>query len=426
MLTVGAAQPNRSVDPEPRVPLRGTAERTALVLVGATVAAQPLLHPTGPGNSSPVDGLTLLAITAVVVWAAGDRVRLRAPYAFPAGLMIVAGLLAALVSPFSGSSAFAVVQDVAVLSWAAVVATIAATPFGLRTLLAVWAVSSICFAAALVVASLAHVTFLTGVSARDGNRVPFTFGDPNYAALYWVMSLFVVYAAQVPRRRALRWSGYGVLLWAFALAESNGGLLEILVGLLVIGVAAVGRRFGRMPATVAALAAALAVVVVPQAVPMSSVRAWAVNTGQPFLVNSLGRSGDSAAQRSLLVHESLDLYKRSSVLGIGPSSTKPLLTRDGYPYAKEAHDDYLAALTERGPLGLLGLLWLTALVMWFGARFVRASKSPLFASAVPRPAGVVAALVAVGAAAFYYEVLHFRFVWALFAVLATVSGRARR
>jgi len=61
-------------------------------------------------------------------------------------------------------------------------------------------------------------------------------------------------------------------------------------------------------------------------------------------VNSLGRSNDSSAQRSLLVSESLHLYQSGNTLGTGPATTKALLSARGYPYAKEAHDDYLAAL----------------------------------------------------------------------------------
>jgi hypothetical protein len=42
---------------------------------------------------------------------------------------------------------------------------------------------------------------------------------------------------------------------------------------------------------------------------------------------------------------------------------------------------------------------------------------------LPRPAALVAALVAMALAGAYYEVLHFRFVWLLLALMAAVGAR---
>jgi len=40
---------------------------------------------------------------------------------------------------------------------------------------------------------------------------------------------------------------------------------------------------------------------------------------------------------------------------------------------------------------------------------------------LPRPVGLVAALLATAAASTYYEVMHFRFVWGLLALVAAAS-----
>jgi O-antigen ligase len=152
-----------------------------------------------------------------------------------------------------------------------------------------------------------------------------------------------------------------------------------------------------------------------------------------LLVNSIGRSSSSSAQRSVLVTEALQLYQRGSTLGIGPAATKPTLTAKGYPYAKEAHNDLLASLVERGPLGLLGLLVLVASAAYRAAVVLRAPPQPGPSGSLPRPVGLVAALLAIAAASMYYEVLHFRFVWGLLAFVAVAAfelkgaqrGRAR-
>ena len=91
--------------------------------------------------------------------------------------------------------------------------------------------------------------------------------------------------------------------------------------------------------------------------PLNKLRNLAATSNQPLLVNSLGRSAQSSSERSLLIQESIELYQRGDgLVGLGPASTKPLLAAGLYPYANEAHDDFLAALSERGVPGLFALM----------------------------------------------------------------------
>ena len=110
--------------------------------------------------------------------------------------------------------------------------------------------------------------------------------------------------------------------------------------------------------------------------------------------------------------------------GLGPASTKPLLTDRALPYANEAHDDWLAALVERGVLGLFALLLL--------AGCVRPGRPGAAAAAVGAdgrrragPGGLVAALLALGVNSFYEEILHFRSLWLLFGIVAVLGKDAR-
>jgi hypothetical protein len=161
--------------------------------------------------------------------------------------------------------------------------------------------------------------------------------------------------------------------------------------------------------------------------PLNQLRQWAANSNQPLLVNSIGRSAQSSSERSLLIHELIQLYEGSSgVLGTGPASTKPLTTTLLYPYANEAHDDYLAALSERGALGLFAMLLLAGSVAAKASPVVRRPLSAPFAAAVPRPAGIVAALITVSLNSFYEEVQHFRLLWLLFGIVAVLSRDAVR
>jgi O-antigen ligase len=154
--------------------------------------------------------------------------------------------------------------------------------------------------------------------------------------------------------------------------------------------------------------------------PVSQMQAAARASGQPILVNSVGRSEGSSSQRSALIQESLKLYETGGLLGYGPGTTKQTLIDRQYPYAKEAHDDYLAALVERGPLGVVGILLLVMTAALRAGRVVRGP--PRGWAELPRPVGLVAGLAAMGMAGTYYEVLHFRYVWLLLALTAAVAG----
>jgi hypothetical protein len=67
-----------------------------------------------------------------------------------------------------------------------------------------------------------------------------------------------------------------------------------------------------------------------------------------------GSAAALAGTREVLTREAVRLYRSGSVLGGGPVSTKETLLAEQAPYAKEAHNDYLAALVERGAIGLAG------------------------------------------------------------------------
>ncbi len=412
----------RKPDAPTRATERGTAHRFALLAMAAAFATQAFVRPTGPANSSPVDVFTLTSIMAAGVWASCTAARVRAPYLPAIAVMVLGGALAGAAGPLPGAAVLAVVQDLVLVTWCAAVTTVAWTPRHAAVLSATWAYSAMLGAAALVFGALAHITAITGVVAREGNRALFTFGDPNYAATYWVLSIFIVHASLRPRRPVLRVLAYVLLVWALLLTESNGGVVELALGLFVLALFAARRRAG--PAGVIALLLVVLGVGVTAAtiVPLSSVQTWARDSNQPLLVNSIGRSNESSAQRGQLVSEALDLYRRDGWQGSGPASTKPLLSSRSYPYAKEAHDDFVAALVERGPIGLVGLLLLVAAVAVRARRVARAALTGPPTDALPRPAGLLAALAAVAAAATYYEVLHFRFVWALFGLVAAVAG----
>jgi lipopolysaccharide/colanic/teichoic acid biosynthesis glycosyltransferase len=402
---------------------RGSAQRAAVTMLVLAVVFQPILHPTGPGNSSPVDLLIVASIVTATVWLAGTHRKLRAPYVIPVALSVVAGAASGLVSPLPGAALITVAIDILLFAWCTTVVNVLSGPRAMRCALVAWSWSGIAWACVFVAAWLGHVTALEGLTAAEGNRLMFTFGDPNYASWYWDATIFVVYAARTPAARWLRFAGYAILLWALALTESNGGVLALGAGIAFLLMVGSYRRHGWAGAAATGLVIGLAVGAFFTVLPLNQLRNLAATSNQPLLVNSIGRSAQSSNERSLLVQESIELYQQShGVLGLGPATTKPLLTAGLYPYANEAHDDFLAALSERGVLGLFALLLLTGSVVARASPLPHRQLSAPMAAVVPFPAGIAAAVLAVGVNSFYEEVLHFRPLWLLFGIIA-VLGR---
>ncbi len=179
-------------------------ERVALTSVCAAVTVQPLIRPSGPGNSAPVDVFLLVAMLMTTMWAATSGLRIRMPYGVPVLLMVVAGAVAGLLNTLPSVALLALVQDIVLLGWCTAVVNLGAVPGALRLITRAWAVSSVCWAAVLVAAWLLDITPVLGITATEGNRVMFTFGDPNYAGTYWVSSLFIVAATGAPSRTWVR------------------------------------------------------------------------------------------------------------------------------------------------------------------------------------------------------------------------------
>lgn len=396
--------------------------RTSTVVACVAMVFQPILRPAGPGNSSPVDLFTVATVLASVLWAATCGRRLAAPYGVAGALLLLSGAVAGLAGPLPGLSLMNLIKELLLVAWCIALYNIARKPGVLRLLTETFAWAAVVWATVLVAGTLAHITVIEGISPSEGDRKLFTLGDPNYAATYWVVSILMVYTAQRPRTRALRWFGYAMLVWALLLSQSNGGVLELCVALVFLAAYKAYRKGGAAAAAAAVLAVALVAGGALTTTPLAHVQDKARMSQQKELVNTLGRSDTSTEQRGLLVRESLQLYDQQPLTGSGPGTTKQLFTNQEFPYAKEAHDDYLAALVERGPLGVIALLTLLSSAAWRSSRALRAPPGTGFAAQLPRPAGLVAALLSMAMAGTYYEVLHFRFLWVLLALVAVLAS----
>jgi O-antigen ligase len=404
--------------------------RITVGTVTVAIAALPLLRPSGPGNTGLVDLALLVAILAAVLAASTRAYRIRMPYAFAAGLTVVAGAVAVTLSPAGSGEVhrggLALVQDVFVFGWAAAITTVSHDRRLLDTVFKAFAFSTVAWAALLIVGEIAGLTWITGINSRDGIRASLTFGDPNLAADYFVCGLLVLRACQRPRHRGRRFVCCAVIVTAIIMTLSNGGMIALLIASSLGGLFALARRRGAVAAATAGLLLATVVGVAATTIDVGS---WVTRVEQSdaLIRDSLGRQAESSGSRSALAKEGLTLWLHDdTALGYGPSNTETTLRASGAAYVKEAHDDYLATLLERGVIGGVALVVLITGVAVRARRIsVTGGLDPELRAIVPRPELLAAACIAIAMSAAFYEVLHFRHVWAVFGLVAALEQANR-
>jgi hypothetical protein len=262
--------------------------------------------------------------------------------------------------------------------------------------------------------------YLVGLQSNEGGRAALTFGDPNVAALYFFLSMMIIAATHCPRHRGARVLAYAVLLPSWALSGSNSGIVELLLGITLIVLLGMYRRSGLVPTVAAACFLVIAGALLLPQIPIARLQRSAQESHYRVLRDWVGRSQATAGQREVLLHESVDLYFGGTALGSGPTSTIHRLTTTQAPFAREAHDDYVSALIERGFVGAIGILLLIAGVATRTWSVIRRPLAPAFAEVVPSAAPLAAGVAGIFVFGTVYEMLHVRQVWAFFGLVAAL------
>jgi hypothetical protein len=402
-------------------------EKLAIASVAAAVAMLPFLVPSGPHQIAPADAFIAVAIFSSLLWLGTAGLPVRAPYALAGGVMVAAGAAGALAGPVPVEGLLAVIQDLWLLAWCICVANVCRTPRSLALVLRTWTYSAIGWGSLLLFGELTHNTQLTGITAEEGGRTSLMFGDPNISAHFFFISIMIMAATRRPQQRIVRVLAYALLLSGMALSGSNSGIVELVLATALIAILGIYRRSGAVPAIAAACCLlTVGAVAIPLA-PLARLQHAAHDSQYRILRDWVGRSQKTTGQREVLARESVDLYYHGSPIGEGPTSTIARLKARQAPFAKEAHNDYLAALVERGMLGALGIMLLVASVSGRVWSVARRPLSSGFAEVVPATAPLVAAVAGTLVLGTVYEALHVRQVWALLAVVAALYcwGRQR-
>jgi len=402
------------------------------IYLAFVVTLMPIVVPIGTFQLALLDGPNVIALAVFAVGVLSRKILLRSPFAAGAFVILLGSLIAIVNAVSPSASLLALFQDFYLYLWFAMLVSVLSVRGDLIGLRIAWT------GLAAVVAIIAIVnliffkgnTTLMGILGPKGARATGTFSDPNMCADYLGMSLFMVMSLGRHMARVLRWT-IGVLLVAAIIAtKSNGGALSLFVGLVVWAV--VRARTVRFPAPAIAAAALLTVSLVLSAWWMTSGLGMSSQLEGLQSHSFLGRATHSSKGR-LKIWTQLEQTLRNSPLGIGPGNSRWIsLTVEGRErpnsmYSKEAHSDYLAYLIERGPLGILALLFVLwqafAKVRQVWMRRVRAGTADPAASALV--ASLAGALACSAVHSLTIERLHFRHFWLLLAIVCALAETHR-
>jgi O-antigen ligase len=405
--------------------------RANLWLLSATIALLPLLVPRGPAQSAPVDAVALLFILFCLGGLLGRGRPLHLPAKGPLALIMAASVIATAASlSLSDSLLSLLIEAYLVLLFLCVANDLADDRSALRTVLTVWTVAALIWAA-VYVGFYYHVLpqglqqLLVENSKGGGYRVSGASKNPNLAASYMMTSFFVLLASPWPRPRPARLGAAGFLLLAVYVTGSNGALFGLIAGMAVLAVAAClrGSRTPRqhlqvvgaaMVIGVAMLATGLVLVGIPQ-VGVADVQAVAAQERGGLLQGNLGRLDRSVSSRLTIWSNAWNGTGSRVLVGVGPDAA-PKIPFGARTVGRGLHNDYLAFLIERGLLGLLGLLAFCAIMLQWSGRLL-APWPQEDAGGRWSAAGLAGAVVANLVLATNHESFHFRHVWVLFGLV---------
>jgi hypothetical protein len=344
------------------------------------------------------------------------RQRLVFPLLVPMWLILVASLCATLVGMAPLESFMAIVQEIYLFTWFIVLAnTLGIVSVSERDrLMKIWSVVALAEATTTMMGMLrigpsmfytlpfGEMTISTTFSRGIG-----TYANANAAAIYLSVSFFVLLATSWPI-----WIRCVLGLWIFGgmfATGSIGGLLSTLIGLgvLVMVLSIIqNRRTVILWGAILGMGVGLIAVILPLMSLLSSLLSNVVpGTSDHLLALTVGRSSRSLAGRLEILGYGWQFY-RLHPLGTGPNVY--------FSLRGSLHNDYTAFLFERGPLGLVGWLWLVGAALLVPLQIARQLMDRHQRwQVLALDAGLLACFIN----AFSHEVSHMRQVWVLMVFL---------
>lgn len=374
-----------------------------------------------PLNLKPAD-LTLVLLTVYgLLKALRVRQRLVFPLLVPFWLILISSLIATLAGFAHFENVVVVVQEIYLFIWFIVLVNLLKTfpLYDLDWLMKIWSLVA-CLEAATTLMGMMRIgpsMFYTKPTydevrvATDFVRGVGTYANSNAAAVYLSVSFFVLLATSWPL-----WLRSILGIWIYAGmfgTGSNGALISTLVGLMALAIVHSSMKSHRgillWGALVSIGLGSVASVLLLLGVSPSLLSNFGFDVSGDLFFHTAGRFSHSLESRLSIARWAWNIYSHNP-LGIGPNSFS---TIEG-----SLHNDYAAFLFERGPLGLIGWVWMIGAMLVMSLRTAN-KLIDRFQSWQVLALG--AAVLACAINAFTHEISHMRQVWLLMVLLFALS-----
>lgn len=382
------------------------------LILMAILTFLPLERFIFPLSLKLVDPIFIVLLGYVLLLFIRDRKIIQFPLALSIWIILIASALAIITAPPNINNIIAFIQELYIFAWFVALTNILILfrQIEVEGLLKFWSLVAILEAVTSLMGmfKIGPAMFYTSpikLNVLDTgvfNRGFGTFANPNSTGAYLAISLFVFLAAGWPV-----WMRIILGLFLFAGVFSTGSMGAIL-GTTISFVVLVSFYFAiKKPRRVFLIAGMLGILI---AVVVASIifiypnnillQMIANKKANPFLALTLGRLIQSFSSRETLVSGAWQVFENYP-LGLGPN-------------VADAHNDYIAFLFDRGPLGLLGWLTLVATTLIAPVKNIFQKKDE---SRLWQLMALWAGFLAVSILAFTHEISHFRQVWVLLAFL---------
>lgn len=402
--------------------LSGLDSRRAVLLT--VLITVPIIKWSGPGNTAIPD----LFMALVIVYAISVAFRRRylalpqKPLLIAYLGILVAGLFATALSPIPSRSVLTLVQEIYLgLVWIAVFNLLRRERRGTGDLIIwaakTWVIIASAVAALVVIGATNALPTISQNLVFLQSRGTGFFRDPNMAAHYLAISLFVIPLAYTGRQHSrlstMIYLAIAIVVLAGVIfTKSNGIRVALAASLATIfmgSLLTIRNRKKYLVLAIAIIAFALGTLL---AVTASQKLA---NTLETVNESSIAESFRISAfnytlERRVISWSTAFQAFRLSPWGVGPGVLGKYADNELLGY-NEAHNDFLSVLSERGWLGMLAFLSFVAILMANQVRTitdVNKARRPNFSILTLSRLGMVVCMTVM---AFSVDTLHFRHLW---------------
>lgn len=396
------------------------------LLIILVICTLPLEQIILPASLKIVDlPLALLIVYGGIRFILRNQ-QIQMPLVGPFWLALIASLIATMTGLSSFVSIVAMIQEVYLFIWFIVLTNIliSDSQSNFDILLKIWSIVAILEATTAIMGMMKIGPAIFYTSPIKGNtldtgefyRAFGTFANPNATGAYLSISFFMLFASNGWKRLTRIIFGSYLIVGIYS-TGSMGAVFSTFASfavLIVLRSINKNRQTALLTAGIVVMGIAVFIMLILVNKPLTSLRSI-TETGNRNKIFSLtlGRLSHSVSGRENIIEGVWDVSSQYP-LGIGPNAASLFSSNKGL------HDDYIAYLFERGPLGLIAWLWLVIATLITPIHKKKQFRDNFrYWQLLALWSGFLAIILN----AFSHEISHFRQVWMLLAFLYSAYYR---